>query len=60
MVEIPQADRDVFLEELARYSGDTVGSTVTTSPNVSRLMLSPHVQRQHVYNLIMAIIEPEA
>ena len=48
MVEIPQADRDVFLEELARYSGDTVGSTVTASPNVSRLMLSPHVRRQRV------------
>jgi serine/threonine-protein kinase ATR len=59
VAEIPQADRDVFLEELARYSGDTVGSMVTASTNVSRLMLSPHVWRQHVYDLIQAIIEPE-
>ena len=57
VAEITQADRDVFLEELARYSGDTVGSTVTASPNVSRL--PPHVWRQRVYNLIQAIIEPE-
>lgn len=46
-------------EELARYSGDTVGSTVTASPNVSRLMLAPYVWRQRVYNLVQAIIEPE-
>ena len=59
VAEIPQADRDVFLEELARYSGDTVRSTVRASPNVPRLMLSPHVWRQRVYNLIQAIIEPE-
>ena len=57
--EIPQADRDVFLEELARYSGDTVGSMVIASPNVSRLMHSPHAWRQRVYNLIQAIVEPE-
>ena len=59
VAEIPKADRDVFLEELARYSGDTVGSMVTASPNVSRPMLSPHVWRQRVYNHIQVIIEPE-
>ena len=59
VAEISQADREVFLEELARHSGDTVGSMVTASPNVSRLILSPHVWRQRVHNLIQAIIEPE-
>jgi hypothetical protein len=57
--EIPRADRDVFLEELARYPGDTVGSVVTASPNPSRLMLSPHIWRQRLYNLIQTIIDPE-
>ena len=55
--EIPQADRDVFLVELARYSGDTVGSVVAASPNA--LMLSPHIWRQRVYDLIQAILDPE-
>ena len=59
VAKIPQADRDVFLEEFARHLGDTARSTVTASPNVSRLMLSPHVWRQRVYSLIQAIIEPE-
>lgn len=59
VAEVPQADRDVFLEELTKYSGDIVGSMVTVSPNVSRPMLSPHIWRQRVYNLIQAIIAPE-
>lgn len=59
VAEFPQADRDIFLEELARYSGDAVGSTDTASHNASRLMLSPHAWRQRVYNSIQAIIEPE-
>jgi hypothetical protein len=57
--EIPQADREVFLEELARYRKDTFGSAVTISPNQSRLMLSPHIWRQRVCDLIQAIIDPE-
>lgn len=59
VTEIPQADRDVFLEELARYPGDTVGSMVTASPNISRPMHSPHIWRQRVYDLIQSIIDPE-
>ena len=59
VAEVPQADRDVFLEELTKYSGDIVGSMVTVSPNVSRPMVSPHIWRQRVYNLIQAIIAPE-
>lgn len=58
VAEFLQADHDIFLEELARYSGDTVGST-DIAHNVSRLMLSPHAWRQRVYNFIQAIIEPE-
>lgn len=57
--EIPRADRDVFLEELTKYPGDTVGSVVTTSANASRLMLSPHIWRQRVYDLVQGIIDPE-
>ena len=59
VADLPQADRDIFLEELAKYPGDTVGSMGTASPNVSRLMFSPHIWRQRVFNLIQAIIEPE-
>lgn len=57
--EIPHADRDVFLEELARYPGDTVGSMVTVPANASRLMLSPRIWRQRVYDFVQDIIYPE-
>ena len=53
--EIPQADRDVFLEELARYPEDTAGSVVMTS----RQMVSPHIWWQRVYDHFQAIIDPE-
>ena len=53
--EIPQADRDVWLEELARYPRDTVGLAATAS----RPILAPHVWRQRVCDLIQVIIDPE-
>lgn len=57
--EIPQPDRDIFPEELARYLGNTVELVATVSVNASRLVLSPHIWRQRVYDLIRDIIDPE-
>ena len=55
--KIPETDRAVFLEELARYH---VGSVVPASVNTLSLMLSPHVWRQRVYALVQDIVGPES
>ena len=57
--KIPQADREVFLEELARYQKDTIGSVVTASANAFRLMVPRHIWRQRVCDLVQGIIDPE-